>query len=886
MRRSLRSWLWRVPVDQEVEEELAFHLEMRTRELMERGMSLEEARHTARRRMGDLASLKRTCAELGRKRDREMRLTQWLEELRDDVRFAVRQMWRAPGFTAVAVITLALGIGANSAIFALVDATLLRPLPFPDHERLVMIWERTDASPREQVSAVNMLDWRDSGSSLESVGAFVPSVGGMVMAGADGVADTVPRQWVTAGIFDALGIRPVAGRTFLPSDNDQQANVVVLSEAFWQARFNRDPAVIGRDVRLDGTPFTIVGVVPKEAELLGRTSIWAMAPVARRPEGRRFHALNVIGRLKPGVTIESARADLEAVAAGLAREFPDTNRGRGVTIEPLHDAVVGSELRLTAMLFLGVVGVVLLICCANIANLLLARGAVRSRELAIRSALGAGRRRVIRQLLTESLVLSAVGCALGLAVGVAILNVAPALIPESLLPGSLTLSFDGRVVAFCAGTALLVGLLFGMAPAWQATSTSLTDAIVAGSRTVTARGGGLRAALVVGEVATAVLLLFGAGLLLRTLIAVENVDRGYRAESVLTMIVDPLSSEYPTDEAELQFYDAVEEEIAALPNVRGVAWASTLPLGRSYAGETTFEIEGEPPVEERLRPSADFQTVSAGYFETLDLPIVAGRAFTKRDAADSVPVCIVNEALARRYFPEGSPIGRRLVFRSDGPDPPAVKEIVGVARQVKGRPDETDDFLQIYVPMRQFVIGDLFLTVRPESGSAADLAPSVRAAIARIDRAQLVSVRDVMTLDEVVWDATARHRFRAVLVITFAALALALALVGVFGILAYSVQQRTRDFGLRRALGATTADVLRLVGRQAASLIVTGAAIGLLLSTMLGRLLSTVLFGVQPVDPVTLIVVTVLLALTAAIAVAGPAWRAVRVDPAAALRVE
>lgn len=815
-----------------------------------------------------------------------MRLTRWLEELRDDVTFALRQLRRAPGFTAVAVITLALGIGANSAIFALVDATLLRPLPFRDPERLVMIWERTDASARDRVAAVNMLDWRDRSVSVESIGGFAPTVGGMVMAGADGVADTVPRQWVTVGIFDALGVRPVVGRTFLASDNDQEANVVVLSEAFWQARFNRDPAVVGRAIRLDGTPYTIVGVVPQEAGLLGRTSLWALAPIARRPEGRRFHAWNVIGRLRPGVTIESARSDLDAVAAGLAREFPETNQGRSVTLEPLHDAVVGSELRTTSMLFLGVVGFVLLVCCANVANLLLARATVRSRELAIRSALGAGRRRVVRQLLTESLVLSAIGCLLGAGVGVAILRIAPALIPEGLLPGAVSLTFDTRVAAFCAAAALFVGLLFGLAPAWQATSVSPSQVIASGTRTTTARGGGLRTALVVGEVATAVLLLFGAGLLLRTLIAVESVDRGYRAESVLTMIVDPLGSEYPTNEILLQFYQAVEREIEALPGVRGVAWASTLPLGRSYAGDTFFEVEGEPPVEESRRPSADFQTVSAGYFEALDLPVIAGRPFTTRDIADSVPVCIVNEALARRHFPDGSPLGRRLVFRSDGPDPPVVREIVGVARQVKGRPEETDDFLQVYVPMAQFVIGDLFLTVRPASSPAAALAPSIRAAIGRIDRAQLVSVRDVMTLDEVAWEATARHRFRAVLVITFAALALVLAMVGVFGILAYSVQQRIRDFGLRRALGATTADVLRLVAGNALKVIAAGAVIGLALSALLGRLFSTVLFGVEPLDPATFTAVTIVLAATAALSTLGPAWRAARIDPAAALREE
>jgi putative ABC transport system permease protein len=492
------------------------------------------------------------------------------------------------------------------------------------------------------------------------------------------------------------------------------------------------------------------------------------------------------------------------------------------------------------MLFLGVVGFVLLIGCANVANLLLARATARARELAIRSALGAGRRRVIRQLLTESLVLSAIGCVLGVGVGAAILNVAPSVIPQGLLPTAVTLTFDLRVVAFCAAAAIFVGLLFGLAPAWQSTKFSTTEIMASDSRTSTGRGGRLRSLLVVGEVATAVLLLFGAGLLLRTLMAVESVDRGYRAGAILTMLVDPLGSRYPTEESTLQFFDAVEQEIRALPGIRSVAWASTQPLGDSYAGESFFEIVGDPPFDEGKRPSADFQIVSPTYFSTLDLPIVAGRGFTARDTGDGVPVCMVNEAFVRRHLQGRSPIGVRVAMRSSlsSTEPPVVREIVGVARQVKGRPDETEDLVQIYVPLAQNVVNDIYLLVAPTGARAEASAPAVRAAIGRIDKDQLVSVRNVMTLDDVVWEATARHRFRAVMVMTFAGLALLLAMVGVFGILAYSVQQRLRDFGVRRALGATTGDVLRLVIGSALRVIAAGVVIGLVLSTILGRLLS------------------------------------------------
>lgn len=806
-----------------------------------------------------------------------------------DLRHAFRQLRKAPAFTAVAAGTLALGIGANSAIFALVDATLLRPLPLLDPGRLAMIWERTESSAQGGVSPLNLVDWNERSRTFDRIAGFIPSVAGMVMSGRDGIPENVSRQWVTAGFFDVLGVKPIAGRTFLTSDDRSELNVVVLSEGFWRARFGADRGVVGRDIRLDGEPYTVVGVVPAEAQVLGRTSIWAMIPIEGAPAAARSaHFLQAIGRLNPGVALEAADADLAAVALALAREFPETNAGRGVAMAPLHDAVIGGELRLTSMLFLGVVGFVLLICCANVASLLLVRATARTREMAIRSALGAGRGRVIRQLLTEGLVLAAVGGALALGVGAAILGIAPSLMPEGLLPGAVTPAFDLRVVAFCAATTLLVGVLFGLAPAWQATDLSSARVIASGSRATTGRGTGIRGVLVAGEVAIAVLLLVGAGLLLRTLMAVEHVDRGYRAEGVLTMLVDPLGDEYPTEDALLRFFEAVEREVAVLPGVRGVAWASTLPLGESTLGSSFFEVVGDPLANESQRPAADYQIVSPAYFRTLDLSVLAGRGFTDRDRRDSVPVCIVNEAFVRRHLQGRSPIGERVALRwslSAG-EPTEVREIVGVARQVKGRPDEAEDLVQIYVPMAQDPVDDIFLLVRPASGRAEGLAASVRAAIARVDREQLVGVRNILTLEDVAWEATARHRFRAVLVVTFAALALVLAMVGVFGILAYAVQQRVRDFGVRRALGATTNDVLRLVFVSAARVIGIGAFIGLVLAALLGRLLATVLFGVTPLDPLTFALVAVVLLVTAALSAAGPAWRATRVDPAVALRNE
>jgi putative ABC transport system permease protein len=810
------------------------------------------------------------------------------DALRQDISFALRQLRKAPAFTLVAAATLALGIGANSAIFALVDATLLRPLPYAAPERLVTIWETSAATPRGFASPPNMIDWETRGRTFEKIAGYIPSMGSMVMAGNDGNALTVSRQWVSAGIFDVLGVQPIAGRTFTAEDEQQRANVVVLSEGLWETRFNRDPGLVGQEIRLDGELWRVTGIMPKSFEILGRTSMWAMRPFAGMPpRARTAYMLQAVGRLKPGVGAEAAQADLAAVAGGLAREYPDFNKGRTVTVEPLRDTMIGSDLKTTSMLFLGVVGFVLLICCGNVANLLLVRATGRTRELAVRSALGAGRRRIVRQLLTESLLLSLIGGALGVAIGAAILRVAPMMIPEGLLPATVALSFDMRVVAFCATASLLIGVLFGIAPAWHATSFSSPEVMGSDSRTTTGAGGRLRNLFVVGEVAMSVLLLFGAGLLLRTLIAVSSYDRGYRAGSVLTMLVDPLGSAYPTPEKLQQFFDQVEAEVRAVPGVADVGWSTALPLGESIFGEYPFhyEIVGDAPLDAARKPTTAFQIVSPTYFSTLELPIVAGRAFDSRDARGNPRAVIVNEAFARSLGGR-NPIGLQVSFKAvNAPnDKPNIAEIVGVARQVKFRPDESRDYVQMYVPLAQDPVDDVLMLVRSKTGRADALTPAVRAAISRIDKEQLVSVAEITTLEDVEWAATGRHRFRAVLVASFAALAVLLAMVGVFGVLAYSVQQRMRDFGVRRALGATTGDVMRLVIGNAARLIGVGIVIGLVLAAASSRLIATMLFGVQPLDVATFASVAIVLAITAALAIAGPAWRAARIDPAAVLR--
>ncbi|HEY1305068.1 MAG TPA: ABC transporter permease [Vicinamibacterales bacterium] len=889
MKRSLRSWLWSVPLDQEVDEEITFHIEMRTRELIERGVDPQTAREIVLTRLGDITRLTRTCVDLGRKRDREMRITQWLSELRDDVKCAVRQLKASPGFTLVAVITLALGIGANSAMFALVDAALLRPLPFPDQDRLTVVWERFKAFPQVAVSSANLRDWIERNRTFQSI------AGGLGfprrMAAGDGTVEMIPAMQVTTQYFDVLGVKPILGRTFLPGDVAMPPNAAVMSEGLWRTRFGADPGVIGRTVQLDEFPFTILGIVPADAQSAGgAASLWTLFADLPGMDARGLHFFRGIGRLKPGVTLDAAQNDMTTIAESLAREFPATNKDRGVTVEPMRSSVIDRGMRLTSLLFLAVVGFVLLMCCANVANLLLARASGRAREIAVRAALGAGRRRIVAQILTESLVLAAIGGALGLAVGAVILKTAPSVIPAGVLPLAVTLTFDARVALFCGVTAGVVGLLFGLAPAWQASGISLIQVTSAESRTTTTGAGRLRSLLVIGEIAAAVLLLCGAGLLLRTLITLDNVDAGYRAESVVTIRVNlgyglP-TSQFPDADALRRFFDAVEREVAGVPGVRSVGWSSGLPLEGPALGGFGFDIVGRESANPTDHPLADYQLVTPTYLQTIDVPVTAGRGFTTQDSATSIPVCLVSEGLVRRYLQGRNPVGTRIAIKPMqlGPAAPIVREIVGVVRQVKSAPTEVVETPQVYVPMAQNPWSFAALAVRPAGGHGDALVPAIRAAVARVNRG--VPTTLVRTLDDVARQATTRPRFRAVMVMTFAVLALVLAMVGVFGVLAYTVEQRSREFGVRIALGARPVDVLSLVLNGATRVIAAGVFIGLVSAAALGQTVSAFLFGVRPIDPVTFGAVTLVLIATAIVATAAPAIRAARVDPVEAFRAE
>ena len=893
MKPSLRSWLWRVPLDQEVDEEIALHIEMKVRELVGEGMDPAVARDTVLARFGDLDRLRRTCVEIGRKRDREMRLTQWIEELRDDVTYAFRQMRATPGFTIVAALTLSLGIGANSAIFALADATFLRPLPFTTpHDQLFMLWERYPNGFLSQVTPPDYGDWAEQNRTFDAMAAFLFDNAALV--GADGFPEQVRSQSVTTEYFAILGVTPLAGRTFLASDTPE--DVVVVSEGFWRRRYGADPSLVGRSIAIAGHPRTVIGIVPDRFHVVPATisnagseppQLWMLfnAPIGGGPAMRRAHFLYAIGRLKAAVSTEAAQQELTAIGAQNAKLFPDTNQGHDPTMRPLHEALVGSEMRLTSLLLLGVVGFVLLMCCANMANLFLARTNARARELAVRSALGATRGRVIAQLLTESLVLAIVGGTIGAGVGAAILRVAPTIVPPGLLPSAVTLGFDGRILMFCAATSIVAGLLFGLAPAWQSTGRSMMQSLVTDRRT-TARGGRLRSLLVVAEVAAAVLVLCGAVLLLRTLITLQHVDAGNRARDVLTMTLSlPMNgpTRYGTPELVRRFYEQVETAVQQVPGVRSVGVGMAPPLDGMWLGQI-FSIEGDPPNRQPARTASAYQIISPTYLSTLDIPLLRGRNFSAGDTTDGIPVCIVSEELVRRFIGNRDPLNLRLTVPNIGSPGSITRQIVGVVRQVKTFPGEREPVPQLYVPIAQGAWFTASINVRPVAGAAEALAPAVRAAIASVDKDRPVA--RMRTIDTVAFEANARPRFRAVLVGTLATLALVLAMIGVFGVLAYSVQQRTREFGVRIAMGARVRDVLRLVLTGAARLTVIGIAIGLAAAAAASRFVATLVFPVAPLDPVTFTVVPLVLIATAAIAVAAPAWRAARVDPVVAFRSE
>ncbi len=803
-----------------------------------------------------------------------------MRTLAQDLRFAARLLARSPGFTAVAAIVLALGIGANAAIFSVVDAALLRPLPFHQASELAMLGDLTPEHTHMRATPLTYQDWHDQNTVFSSMAAV--SGGPHTLSTGTG-AEQLPGQAVTRDFFQVLDVHPVAGRTFTEEEERTKADVVMIGERMWRTRFAADPKLVGGTLLLDGKPFLVAGVVPADFQILYHSDVWTLQTVKRSPEQRTMHYFQVLGRLKPGVSIEQARSGMAQLAAQIAQVAPIT-KGWGITVEPLRTVLVGSELRATTLVLAGVVGFVLLMACANVANLMLARGAGRAREMAVRASLGAGRGRLVRQLLTESLLLAALGGGAGIALAWLIIRIAPAVIPPDTLPTGVKLALDARVAAFAAVVALSTGVLFGLAPAWQVARTSLAEALRGAGRGATAGRSRLLGTLAVVEIAIAVVVVAGAGLFLRTLERLGEVNPGFRAPSVLTMHVILPFLRYQTPDRCLNFYNAAQREIENIPGVEKASFGGSLPLMGWDIGQG-FQL-GSGPHNSTNSGATHYQIVGARYFETLGIPLEAGRAFSDHDTGSAAPVAIVNHEFVRRYLQGRTVLGTHVRVHAMDPRGPTLvdREIVGVVSQVKvdslGEPANS---VEIYVPITQNPWFSASLAVRT-AGNPVAIAPAVKAAIAKVDKD--LALTQIQTMDEITYESSARPRFRAQLLAGFGGLALVLSAVGVFGVLAFAVTQRTREFGIRMALGAQVPDVLGIVLSRGLKIAACGVAAGLLGAAAMARSLAGLLFGVQPLDPVAFVTAAAVLG-TVALAAAGiPALRAARVDPAIALREE
>jgi putative ABC transport system permease protein len=802
-----------------------------------------------------------------------------MRTLLQDLRFGWRTLWRRPGFTAVAVLTLALGIGANTAIFSVVNAVLLRPLPYEGSEWLVVLTEESRQNPSMFISYPNFLDWKERSRSFEALAVHRQQA--FILTGGEEPERLDGRQ-VSADFFNVFGVRPELGRAFLgEEDRPGGRPVAVLSHGLWERRFGGGPGVVGGTITLDGRPFTVVGVLPEGFRAAGEADVfvpfgqWSGQPgwMNRdvRPGGR------AVGRLKTGTSIESARAEMRAITAGLEAQHPRTNTGVGVRLVPLYESVVG-DTRPALLMLLGAVALLLLIACANIANLLLARAASRRQEFAVRAALGASRWRLARQLLTESVVLALLGGGLGLLLalwGVDLLSASGA----GNLPRATEIGVDARVVAFTALVTLLTGVAFGLVPALQNSAAVPGSALKAAGRGASASGGRrLSGALIIAETALALVLLVGAGLLVKSFARLQEVDPGFDHENVLTMRVPLPRARYAKDEQVAEFYRALLERVRSLPGVESAAVANELPFtGRGWPVEVEAADRPVPPAGQS--PVADWGIVSPEYFRTMGIPLIRGRALAESDTAAARRVVVVDEEVARHFWPGGEAVGQRL--RVVGPDP---FEVVGVARRVRNYGLDADSRMRVYVPAAQTPMHMMNLAVRASGPDAEGLAKAVAGEVRALDSGQ--PVYGVRTMERIVSESLAPRRFNMALVALFAAGALLLASIGIYGVIAYTVARRTREIGIRVALGARRGDVLRLVLGQGMRPALAGVGLGLAASLALTRLMSSLLYGVSATDPVTFAAVSGLLVVVALLACYFPARRATKVDPAVALRYE
>ncbi|MEJ7811393.1 MAG: ABC transporter permease [Gemmatimonadaceae bacterium] len=805
-----------------------------------------------------------------------------MNQLLLDLRYAVRTLRKSPGFTLVAALTLALGIGANTAIFSVVNAVLLRPLPYGEPERLVMAYGKHTQIGREVASMPDFLDWRAESRGFEALAA---RAGASYNLTGTGEPERLTGARITANFFRTLRVTPALGRAFLPEEETRAGSrVAILSYGFWQQRFGARPSIIGETIALSGLPFTVVGIAPRDFRAGPEADVWTPL-VTDTTLGRRSDFLTVIGRLKPGVTIERAQGELVSLMARLAEQYPQTNVGWSAELVPLKDEIVGN-VRAALLVFMGAVGLVLLIACANVANLTLARAAVRSREIAIRSALGAGRGRLVRQLLTESLLLALLGGALGLVLALwgtdALRTARPALIPRLDEVG-----LDARVLGFTLLASLATGALFGVVPALQLARGDLQSSLRSGGRTMSGGTGlaSLRGLLVLGEVALSLMLLVGAGLLLRSFDRLQREDPGFDPRNVLTVSVGLPRARYPQLPVQTAFWARLEEQMARVPGVQAVGLTSAPPLaGSAYL---SFLIDGRPvPAPEAVQDVQPF-VATPGLFRVLRIPLLHGRAFAESDATGAPRVAVVNREMARRYWPNASPIGSRITLGNPA-DSTSWVTVVGVVGDTRQERLNEKPYPQMYTPLAQSGGRFMVLAARTSgSGAAGDplaLAGAVRQAVKALD-AEL-PLYDVMSLEERVSRSVAQPRISMVLLAIFAGAAMVLAALGIYGLMSFSVAQRTREIGLRMALGARPERVLALVVRQGMTPALAGIAVGLLGAWAASRVIATLLYGVSATDPATYGGVALFLALVALVATYVPARRAARVDPLVAMRSE
>ena len=806
-----------------------------------------------------------------------------MRNLSQDLRYGARLLARHPGFALLAAGVLALGIGALSAMFSVVDTTLLRPLPFANSDQLVMLWEKPHEYAHNRVSPLTYQDWHDQNSVFSSMAAVSGSFG--TLQTKDG-PEQLTGQSVTWEFFSLLGVNPLAGRTFTADDESKRSAVVLVSETLWRSRFGSDPKLLGSTLNVNGKPTVVIGIVPARFALLWKSDLWTLYVVKRSPEQRRMHYLQVLGRLKPGVALRQAQAGMDVIADSIALVSPETNKDWGVNVEPLRTALVGHDLRVTSLVLLGVVAFVLLMACANVANLMLARGAARNREMAVRAALGAGTGRLTRQLITESLLLAILGGIGGLALAAVIIRVAAMIIPPGTIPAGLRLALDVRVVLFAIVVTLLTGVLFGLAPVWQLARSSVAGVLQSGgSYSATSGNKKLLGGIAAMQIAVGVMIVAGAVLLIRTLEQLNQVDPGFQSDRVLTMQVSLPLGRYPKPERALIFYDAVHKEIAAIPGVRSVSFGGSLPTQGWNIGQG-FEIVGQPPRLEAEQPAAHYQIVGVDYFQTLGIRLRAGRAFDEHDTATSAQVAIVNDEFVHTYLHDRLALDTHIRVQAMDPGGPKMveREIVGVIRQVKvDGLGEKQNSAEIYVPILQNPWFSASLAVRA-SGDPLALMQPIKKAIAKYDPG--LAVTQVSTMNDLAKESIAEPRFRARLLGSLAGLALSLSAFGVFGVLAFSVAQRRREFGVRMAVGAQILDIFTLVLGDAARIVAIGLLLGMLGAAALARSLSALLFGVSPLDPLTFLVAPIVLTVVALVAASVPALRAVQTDPAVVLRQE